>query len=134
MTANVISKRFHEEYRRSLLAIPTREAEYVYVERAKRGDRAAKDRLLYKYIPFLYKMAYQLRESAYNLTVDEMVNAAIFGFPKALKEFDSSLGLLFYTYYSAKAGKPAQVQVVRQGKRGDGSDRQGTRRRTLHHG
>jgi RNA polymerase primary sigma factor len=103
MTANVISKRFHEEYRRSLIAIPTREAEYVYVERAKRGDRAAKDRLLYKYIPFLYKMAYQLRDSAYNLTVDEMVNAAIFGFPKALKEFDSSLGLLFYTYYSAKA-------------------------------
>ena len=103
MTANVISKRFHEEYRRSLIAIPTREVEYVYVERAKRGDRAAKDRLLYKYIPFLYKMAYQLRDSAYNLTVDEMVNAAIFGFPKALKEFDSSLGLLFYTYYSAKA-------------------------------
>lgn len=103
MTSPVISKRFRDEYRRALAAIPSREAENIYVSRAKAGDRIAQSLLVYKYIPFLYKMAFQLRTQAYNLNADEMVNAAILGFPKAFDGFDPTRGILFYTYYSAKA-------------------------------
>jgi RNA polymerase primary sigma factor len=103
MTAQVISNRFREEYRRALMVIPSREAEMVYVDRAKAGDRVARCLLMYKYIPFLYKMAFQLRNSSYNLNTDEMVNAGILGFQKAVNAFDPSRGVLFYTYYSSKA-------------------------------
>lgn len=103
MTAQVISKRFHDEYRRAVAAIPSREVEAIYVKKAKEGDRVARTLLMYKYIPFLYKMAYQLRNTAYNLTPDEMVDAAILGFPKAVDGYDPESGKLFYTYYSFKA-------------------------------
>lgn len=103
MTSTVLRNRFRDEYRRSIQAIPNRDVEAIYIQRAKEGDRAATTRLIYKYIPFLYKMAKQLSTSAYNLTIDELVNSAVFGLPKAVKEFDSSRGTAFYTYFSAKA-------------------------------
>lgn len=103
MTASAIRSRYCAEYHRALKLIPNRDVEAIYVKRAKQGDRIALSTLIYKYIPFLYKMANQLRESAYNLTIDEMVNASIFGFPKAINAFDPTLGIAFYTYYSAKA-------------------------------
>lgn len=103
MTAKVISNRFREEYRRAIARIPNRDVEMIYVQRAKEGDIVATRTLIYKYIPFLYKMATQIKTASYNLTPDELVNSALFGFRKALNEFDSSRGILFYTYYSAKA-------------------------------
>ena len=103
MTAKVISNRFRDEYRRAVAYIPNRNVEMIYVQRAKAGDQAATRTLIYKYIPFLYKMAAQLKNSAYNLTPDELVNSALFGFRKALDNFDPTRGILFYTYYSAKA-------------------------------
>ena len=103
MTTNSMSSRFRDEYRRAMIAIPNRDVEMIYVKRAKDGDRVASNTLIHKYIPFLYKMAYQLRRVSYNLSPDEMVNAAIFGFSKALDGFDPSRGLLFYTYYAGKA-------------------------------
>lgn len=103
MTSTVLRNRFRDEYRRSIKAIPNRDVEVIYIQRAKEGDRAATTRLIYKYIPFLYKMAKQLSTSAYNLTIDELVNSAVFGLPKAVKEFDPSRGTAFYTYFSAKA-------------------------------
>lgn len=103
MTAKVISNRFREEYRRAIARIPNRDVERIYVQRAKEGSIAATRTLIYKYIPFLYKMATQIKTASYNLTPDELVNSALFGFSKALNEFDPSRGILFYTYYSAKA-------------------------------
>lgn len=103
MTTNTTSSRFRDEYRRAMIAIPNREVELIYVKRAKDGDRVASNTLICKYIPFLYKMAYQLKRVSYNLNPDEMVNAAIFGFAKALAGFDPSRGNLFYTYYAGKA-------------------------------
>ena len=103
MTTNTTSSRFRDEYRRAMIAIPNREVELIYVMRAKDGDRVASNTLICKYIPFLYKMAYQLKRVSYNLNPDEMVNAAIFGFAKALAGFDPSRGILFYTYYAGKA-------------------------------
>lgn len=103
MTAKVIRNRFRDEYSRALAAIPNRDTENLYVEEAKKGNRAALQTLTYKYIPFLYKMANQLRNTAYNLTVDELVDSAVFGLHKAVQSFDSTRGVSFCTYYSAKA-------------------------------
>ena len=103
MTAKVISNRFRDEYRRAVARIPNRDVEMIYVQRAKAGDTIAARTLIYKYIPFLYKMATQLKTSSYNLNPDELVNSALFGFRKALNDFDPTRGILFYTYYSAKA-------------------------------
>ena len=103
MTAKVISNRFRDEYRRAVARIPNRDVEMIYVQRAKEGDQIATKTLIYKYIPFLYKMATQIKTAAYNLNPDELVNSALFGFRKALNDFDPSRGILFYTYYSAKA-------------------------------
>lgn len=103
MTPTAIRKRFSDEYRNAVASIPNRDAEMIYVKLAKKGDRAARTTLIYKYIPFLYKMASQLKDSAYNLTIDEMVNAAVFGFNKAIASFDPTMGVAFYTYYAPKA-------------------------------
>ena len=103
MTTNTTSSRFRDEYRRAMIAIPNREVELIYVMRAKDGDRVASNTLVCKYIPFLYKMAYQLKRVSYNLNPDEMVNAAILGFAKAIAGFDPTRGILFYTYYAGKA-------------------------------
>ena len=103
MTAKAIRDRFRDEYHRAKLAIPTRDVEAVYVEQAKKGNKAALRMLVNKYIPFLYKMAKKLSDASYNLTEDEMVNAAVFGMQKAVDAFDPTLGIAFYTYYAPKA-------------------------------
>ena len=103
MTAKAISDRFHDEYCRAKIAIPNRTVEATYVRLAKQGNQTALRTLINKYIPFMYKMARQLKEAAYNLTEDEMVNAAVFGMPKAIETFDPTLGVSFFTYFSPKA-------------------------------
>ena len=103
MTAKAIRDRFRADYQRAQMAIANRDVETVYIEQAKKGNKTAMRILLNKYIPFLYKMAKQLSDAAYNLTEDEMVNAAVFGLPKAIETFDPSLGVAFYTYYAPKA-------------------------------
>ncbi len=103
MTATAIRNRFRDEYNRAKNAIPTNTVEATYVRLAKQGNRTALRTLINKYIPFLYKMAKQLSDAAYNLTEDEMVDAAVFGMPKAIDSFDPSLGVSFFTYFSPKA-------------------------------
>lgn len=103
MTAKSIRNRFHAEYFQARKAIPNRDVEAVYVQRAKEGDRAAFNTLVYKYIPFLYKMANQRKEQSYNLSSDEMVNASIVGLRKAVAAFDPTRGTSFFTLVSYKA-------------------------------
>ena len=102
MTAPVIMEKYRKEYLKARRRIPDRRTELVYVSLAVKGNRAAKQTLIYKYVPFLYAMAIKIK-NVYNSTTDELVNAAIFGFDKALREFNLTRGTSFYTYYIPKA-------------------------------
>lgn len=102
MTAQNIMEKFKKEYYKARRMIPDRRHELAYVQLAVDGNRAAKQTLIYKYIPFLYAMALRLKNK-YSSTPDELVNAAIFGFEKALREFDKTRGTSFYTFYAHKA-------------------------------
>ena len=102
MTAPTIMERYKKEYIKARRRIPDRRTELEYVRLAVEGNRAAKQTLIYKYIPFLYAMAIKIRH-VYSSTTDELVNAAIFGFDKALREFNQTRGTSFYTYFVPKA-------------------------------
>ena len=95
-------ERYKKEYIKARRRIPDRRTELEYVRLAVDGNRAAKQTLIYKYIPFLYAMAFRIRY-LYSSTADELVNAAVFGFDKALKEFNHTRGTSFYTYFVPKA-------------------------------
>jgi len=102
VTAPTIMERYKKEYIKARRRIPDRRTELEYVRLAVEGNRAAKQTLIYKYIPFLYAMAIKIRH-VYSSTTDELVNAAIFGFDKALREFNQTRGTSFYTYFVPKA-------------------------------
>lgn len=102
MTAPIIMERYRKEYIKARRRIPDRRTELEYVRLAVEGNRAAKQTLIYKYIPFLYAMAIKIRH-VYSSTTDELVNSAIFGFDKALREFNQTRGTSFYTYFVPKA-------------------------------
>lgn len=102
MTAPTIMEKYKAEYKKACRRIPDRRTELEYVNQALAGNRAAKNTLIYKYVPFLYAMAIKIKHR-YNATIDEMVNASIMGFDKALAEFDKTRGTSFYTYYIPKA-------------------------------
>lgn len=102
MTAPTIMEKYKAEYKKACRRIPDRRTELEYVNHALTGNRAAKNTLIYKYVPFLYAMAIKIKHR-YNATIDEMVNASIMGFDKALAEFDKTRGTSFYTYYIPKA-------------------------------
>lgn len=102
MTAPNIMEKYKKEYYKARRRIPDRRHELAYVRLAIEGNRAARQTLIYKYVPFLYAMALSLKHK-YSSTTDELVNAAIYGFDKALREFDMSRGTSFYTFYAHKA-------------------------------
>ena len=102
MTAPNIMEKYRKEYYKARRRIPDRRHELAYVRLAIEGNRAAKQTLIYKYVPFLYAMAISLKHK-YSSTPDELVNSAIFGFDKALREFDMTRGTSFYTFYAHKA-------------------------------
>ncbi len=102
MTAPNIMEKYRKEYYKARRRIPDRRHELAYVRLAIEGNRAAKQTLIYKYIPFLYAMAISMKHK-YSSTTDELVNASIFGFDKALREFDMTRGTSFYTFYAHKA-------------------------------
>ena len=102
MTDQFIMERYKKEYEKAKRLIPNRRTELIFVKKAVEGNVAAKHALIYKYIPFLYSMAVNIK-TKYNATPDELVNAAMFGFNKALRSFDMTRGTSFYTYYIPKA-------------------------------
>ena len=61
MTAPVIMEKYRKEYLKARRRIPDRRTELVYVSLAVKGNRAAKQTLIYKYVPFLYAMAIKIK-------------------------------------------------------------------------
>lgn len=95
-------KVYRELYVQAKKLIPNKKIELVYIEAAKRGNRGAERMIYYRYLPFLYDMAIKIVRK-YNATVDEMVNSTYAGLIKAIRAYDPSVGVKFYTYFAFKA-------------------------------
>lgn len=90
-------------YERATELIPSVDAERLLVERAKKGDLAARNLLLEKQIPQLLKMAKSSKYGMYKGNTAEMVSVAALEFDSALRDFDPSTGFRFFTFFRNRA-------------------------------
>ena len=85
-------------YMEQLRNIPvlSRPEEYLYAERAKRGDEAAKEKILVSNLKFVVKVAMKYRK--FGVPLIDLIGEGNVGLIKALEKFDTGRGVRFISY------------------------------------
>lgn len=100
-------------YRRSYPKPPDAETQTTLVVKARRGDKAALDRLVEGSLGFLYQQAHRWVRFEATIEVEELVNEGVIGLMRAIELFDEHRGVKFITYASAWVNQAMQRAVAK---------------------
>ena len=98
LTTDEYKNSVRRAYERACKLIPNAEVEKQYIIKAKQGDINARNVLYEKQLPALIKLAESNNYRVYTGNAAELVAVVMPIMDEAIKKFDTSLGMRFWTY------------------------------------